>query len=90
MTADGPAVFAYGTLLFPEVVEIVVGRRLPVVPATLADHRRARLVDRVYPGIVEHASVLGKELRRLPDSLADLRADDLLERVGRHRSRGET
>ena len=54
MTEPAPlAVFAYGTLLFPEVFEIVVGRRGRAQPATLAGHRRAALVDRVYPGLVE-------------------------------------
>ena len=46
-------VFAYGTLIFPEVVEIVVGRRPPKWDALLPGYRRARLDGRVYPGIVE-------------------------------------
>jgi hypothetical protein len=45
-------VFAYGTLELPEVVEALLGRRLPGVDAVLPGYARSLLRGRCYPGIV--------------------------------------
>jgi len=47
--------FAYGTLMLPEVMEIVAGRCFAARSATLAGYRRRLLRDRVYPGLVPAA-----------------------------------
>jgi len=44
--------FAYGTLLVPEVMEIVTGRGFASEPARLADHRCRLLRGAVYPGVL--------------------------------------
>lgn len=48
------AVFAYGTLMLDEVMRAVTGRSFPGEPARLRGHRRRRIVDRSYPGVVPH------------------------------------
>jgi gamma-glutamylcyclotransferase (GGCT)/AIG2-like uncharacterized protein YtfP len=47
--------FTYGTLMLPEVMEIVAGRRFAARDATLVGYRRRLLRDRVYPGLVPAA-----------------------------------
>ena len=47
-----PFVFTYGSLMFPEVIEIILGR--PIAPEELADavlegYRRVAIPDRPYP-----------------------------------------
>ncbi|MGE3243852.1 MAG: gamma-glutamylcyclotransferase family protein [Pirellulales bacterium] len=44
--------FTYGTLMFPEVWRIVVGRDFESRPATLANYQIFRVADAVYPGII--------------------------------------
>ena len=69
------ALFAYGTLQFPEVMEAVTGRRFPGVEATLRGHLRRRLEARPYPGIVarEGEETPGRVYREIdPRSLARL------------------
>jgi gamma-glutamylcyclotransferase (GGCT)/AIG2-like uncharacterized protein YtfP len=46
------AVFAYGTLLFPAVMEAVTGRRFGTREAELAGYARRRLRRRIYPAAV--------------------------------------
>ena len=46
-------VFAYGTLIFAEVMEAVAGARYPSEDAVLEGYRRFRVRDRAYPGVVE-------------------------------------
>ena len=46
------ALFAYGTLMLPELVEALLGRRLHATPARLEGYVRYRVRDRLYPGIV--------------------------------------
>lgn len=48
---SGDAVFAYGTLVFDDVMEAVTGRRFQGAPASLAGYARRRIVERSYPGI---------------------------------------
>jgi gamma-glutamylcyclotransferase (GGCT)/AIG2-like uncharacterized protein YtfP len=43
--------FTYGTLVFPEVMEAVTGRRFESRTAVLRGYRRRMLQGRVYPGI---------------------------------------
>lgn len=47
------AVFVYGTLLLPEVMEAVTGRAAPPRPARLVGFARRRLRGRSFPGLVE-------------------------------------
>lgn len=44
--------FAYGTLQFDDVMEVVVGRRFSGAPARLLGYRRGRVLGRTYPAIV--------------------------------------
>jgi gamma-glutamylcyclotransferase (GGCT)/AIG2-like uncharacterized protein YtfP len=44
-------VFTYGTLMFPEVWQAVVGRRFETVDGTAAGFAIYRVVDAVFPGI---------------------------------------
>jgi gamma-glutamylcyclotransferase (GGCT)/AIG2-like uncharacterized protein YtfP len=46
------ALFVYGTLMFPEVLEVLLGRTPEMAPAALDGWRAAALADRVYPGLV--------------------------------------
>ena len=45
-------VFAYGTLMFDEVMEAVVGRRFEGVPARLRGYERYQVRGQSYPAIV--------------------------------------
>ncbi len=79
---EGSALFLYGSLMVPEVWEIVVGRATPMRPARLEDHVRRALHGAVYPGLVprqgEHtdgclvAGVDKRELARLDTFEGDL------------------
>jgi gamma-glutamylcyclotransferase (GGCT)/AIG2-like uncharacterized protein YtfP len=56
---SGQLVFAYGTLIFPDVMRAVTGRSFSSVPAVLQGYRRWRIEARTYPGIVaaqDHAT----------------------------------
>ncbi|WP_406279865.1 gamma-glutamylcyclotransferase [Nocardia sp. NBC_00881] len=46
------ALFAYGTLQFPEVLTVLLGRVPSLEPAELTGWRAAVLPRRVYPGLV--------------------------------------
>lgn len=59
-TIDAPALFAYGTLMLPEVMRAVAGREFPGRPARLAGYARYRLHGKPYPG-----------LRPQPDAVTD-------------------
>ena len=45
-------VFAYGTLMFPDIAAAVTGERVEQEPARLPDHARHALRGRVHPGAV--------------------------------------
>jgi len=47
------AVFCYGTLEFPEIMEVVTGHRLPHTEAVLENYTRFLIKDANYPGVVE-------------------------------------
>lgn len=47
--------FAYGTLMWPEVLESVMGRRVAGTEAVLADYVRLRVKDQHYPAVVQSA-----------------------------------
>ena len=55
------ALFSYGTLEIPEVMEAVTGRSFPATGAVLHDHARFLLHGETYPGIVHsyRATVTG-------------------------------
>jgi gamma-glutamylcyclotransferase (GGCT)/AIG2-like uncharacterized protein YtfP len=44
--------FTYGTLMFPEVWQAVVGRQFETTPAQLPGYQIFRVRDAVYPGII--------------------------------------
>jgi gamma-glutamylcyclotransferase (GGCT)/AIG2-like uncharacterized protein YtfP len=44
--------FAYGTLMWPEILADVIGRSIEGVPAKLPDARRLRVKNQVYPSLV--------------------------------------
>ncbi len=44
--------FAYGTLMWPEVLAAVMGRRMESAPAVLKDHKRLRVKGQCYPAVV--------------------------------------
>ncbi|MFI9404397.1 gamma-glutamylcyclotransferase family protein [Nocardia sp. NPDC052316] len=46
------ALFVYGTLQFPEILEVLIGRVPQRQPATAPGWRVATLTDRLYPGLV--------------------------------------
>lgn len=48
----GDAVFCYGSLVLPEVMERVTGRRFERRASRLDGYRRTRLRARSYPGLV--------------------------------------
>ncbi|WP_107660724.1 gamma-glutamylcyclotransferase family protein [Nocardia suismassiliense] len=52
------ALFVYGTLQFPEVLEVLIGRVPPLQPATAPGWRVATLTDRLYPGLVPAPNAL--------------------------------
>ena len=47
------ALYAYGTLMVPSIISLIVGRPLVGQPARLLGYARFRILDRVYPAIVE-------------------------------------
>lgn len=44
--------FAYGTLMWPDILEDVVGRNVDGCPAVLENVRRLRVKNEVYPSLV--------------------------------------
>lgn len=44
--------FTYGTLVFPAIMEALTGRHFQSQSVICPSYRRARLVDRVYPGMI--------------------------------------
>lgn len=46
------ALFTYGTLQFPKVMEAVIGRVLPWMEAEAPGFAQFRFTDRIYPGMV--------------------------------------
>jgi gamma-glutamylcyclotransferase (GGCT)/AIG2-like uncharacterized protein YtfP len=64
------ALFAYGTLLFPEVLRVVTGRELLPCAAVLERYVRRRLDGELFPAIVDGAEldrVVGALYRGLDD-----------------------
>jgi gamma-glutamylcyclotransferase (GGCT)/AIG2-like uncharacterized protein YtfP len=50
-------VFAYGTLMFPEVWQAVVGRPGATIPGRAAGFQTFRVRDAVYPGMVTASAI---------------------------------
>lgn len=77
--------FAYGSLVFPAVMEAVTGGAFPSEPATLRGFARFQLRARRYPGIAERAgeSTAGRLYASLDArafAFLDLFEDDFYER----------
>ena len=53
--AGGAALFAYGTLVLPDVLEALLGRALPAQPAQLAGYARYRVRGEVFPALAAEA-----------------------------------
>ncbi|KAK3286060.1 hypothetical protein CYMTET_6363 [Cymbomonas tetramitiformis] len=81
----GDCIFVYGSLLAPEVLQVLLGRVPQNTEATLKGHRRYAICDRVYPAVIEEAtgSVRGKVLWGLSEqekAILDEFEDDEYER----------
>jgi gamma-glutamylcyclotransferase (GGCT)/AIG2-like uncharacterized protein YtfP len=48
----GMRLFAYGTLMWPEVLEAVIGRQLDGSPATLSGYLRLRVKGEHFPAVI--------------------------------------
>jgi gamma-glutamylcyclotransferase (GGCT)/AIG2-like uncharacterized protein YtfP len=84
---DTDALFVYGTLMFPDVLDVVLGRTPAMAPAALDGWRAAALADRVYPGLVAArpgVAAAGRVLLGLDDReravLDAFEEDDVYER----------
>lgn len=80
------ALFAYGTLMVPAVMQQVTGLALAGEPARLGEHARYRMRGAVYPGIVEEAGAVTEGLlyRNLDEAtwqLLDHFEDRIYDRV---------
>ncbi len=78
--------FAYGTLMIDEIMEVVTGRKFKSMDALLYGHVRCRIRDVLYPGIAkkEGSRVRGKVYRNIDDETMnrlDAFEDDVYERV---------
>ena len=87
--------FVYGTLLFDEVLEPLLGRLPASRPAQLEDHQARRLPGVPWPGLIEHPGgiVAGRLLVDLEDDevmLLDEYEDDYYELVAVVVSVGQT
>ncbi|MFD6160762.1 gamma-glutamylcyclotransferase family protein [Nocardia sp. NPDC060256] len=58
VAAQDRSLFAYGTLQFPEVLEVLIGRVPQRTTATAPGWRVAALPGRVYPGLVPEPNAL--------------------------------
>ncbi|PXX54572.1 gamma-glutamyl AIG2-like cyclotransferase [Nocardia tenerifensis] len=52
VAGQGHSLFAYGTLQFPEVLEVLIDRVPSLTPTAAPGWRVAALTDRLYPGLV--------------------------------------
>ena len=57
LSAGPIALFAYGTVMFPEVMQVLLGRVPDSVPASVAGWRVAALPGRVYPAMVSAEAI---------------------------------
>ncbi|MFI6210614.1 gamma-glutamylcyclotransferase family protein [Nocardia brasiliensis] len=58
MNGAGHALFAYGTLQFPEMLEVLLGRVPTLTPAAAVGWRAAALPGLLYPGLVPHPAAV--------------------------------
>jgi gamma-glutamylcyclotransferase (GGCT)/AIG2-like uncharacterized protein YtfP len=73
------ALFTYGSLMSPDILEMVIHRAAVGVPATLLDYRRAKIAGVSYPGMIPEpgSRVDGCLYKQL--SLSDLEKLDIFE-----------
>jgi len=62
LSAGPEALFVYGSLLFPEVMRVLLGRVPASVPASVAGWRVAALPGRVYPALVAGEAIAKGQL----------------------------
>lgn len=72
--------------MFPEVLELVIGRRCDFMKGVLRGYRRATLKDRVYPGIIRSNNdfVTGlsvNSISALETRILDLFEDDIYDKI---------
>ena len=78
--SDPPrALFAYGTLQVPEILEALCGRALRGLPAQLEGFARGRIRDRVYPGVAPRSGATTSGRVYLDLREADLAVLDAFE-----------
>ena len=67
-------IFAYGTLVIPQVLEALTGRSFPATDATLHGHARFLVKDECYPALVPMAdrSTPGRLYLHVDDKTLDL------------------
>lgn len=85
MVDEQANIFAYGTLLFREVMRLVAGRCFEAMKARLDNHARYLVKEQPYPGIISQpgASVEGILYLKLDEGaleLIDLFEGDLYQR----------
>ncbi len=58
LIAERGDLFVYGTLQFPDVLEVLLGRIPQISAAVLVGWRAAALVRRTYPGLIPAATTV--------------------------------
>lgn len=77
MNSTGLFLFAYGTLLIPEIMQAVTGQKLPSIDAVLNGYCRYSIKNKVYPAIIAQpdASVSGRLYSDLDQSILGILDD---------------
>lgn len=52
------SVFTYGTLQFPEVMQVVSGLDLKPVVATITGYQRLKINERTFPGLIKKQGII--------------------------------
>ena len=86
MSASDTNLFAYGSLMIPDVLHRLLARQPVACPAVLSGYRRNKLLGRTYPGIVPASDheVHGLLLQQLGETeldILDAFEDELYERI---------
>jgi gamma-glutamylcyclotransferase (GGCT)/AIG2-like uncharacterized protein YtfP len=71
--------FAYGSLMFPEVLHRLISPRHATLDATLKDHQRFRIIKETYPALIEQNGQQVEGLLIIGLTLKDLIALDRFE-----------
>ena len=74
-----PALFTYGSLMSPDILEMVIHRFQVGEPAVLSNYRRAMIAGERYPGMIPQANSEVEGCLYQGISLADLQKLDVFE-----------